>query len=96
MTTPTFAPLTKDEAMTEQYFHQPASCVYTVGPRGGITRKPVEVRRNGKTKTWKRSPDRFALPVKYGLYVYDTITENDVAGFCPASRCPVCHPETQS
>lgn len=28
---------------------------------------PIEVRRNGKTKYWKREPTRFRIPVKYGL-----------------------------
>ena len=30
-------------------------------------RTPVRARRNGKTKTWKTRPDRFKIPVKYGL-----------------------------
>jgi hypothetical protein len=90
---PTFAPLTKDEALTVQYLHKPSECVYQVGPRGGVTRKPVEFRRNGKTKTWKRSPERFAMPVKYGLYAYDTVTEHEAHLVCPASRCPVCNQE---
>jgi len=30
----------------------------------------LRVRRNGKTRTWKRSPDQFEIPVKYGLYDY--------------------------
>ena len=33
-------------------------------------------RRNGKTKTWKKNPERFAIPVKYGLKTYSTITED--------------------
>lgn len=32
-------------------------------------------RRNGATRTWKRSPERFRLPVKYGLHAYDAVTE---------------------
>lgn len=35
-------------------------------------------RRNGQTQTWKRSPERFRVPVKFGLYRYDQIT-NDIA-----------------
>jgi hypothetical protein len=40
-------------------------------------------RVNGKVKTWKRQPERFQIPVKYGLYVYGYITEkniNEIAG----------------
>jgi len=31
---------------------------------------PVRARRNGKTRTWKTRPDRFQIPVKYGLKSY--------------------------
>lgn len=31
---------------------------------------PIQVRRNGATKRWKRQPDQFRVPVKYGLYDY--------------------------
>jgi hypothetical protein len=94
MSTPAFAPLTKDEALTEQYFHAPADCVpASVGPRGGVTpAKPRVWRRNGQTKTWKRSPERFALPLKHGLYAYDTVTEREAHYVCPEHRCPVCNP----
>lgn len=36
----------------------------------------LRVRRNGKTRTWKRTPERFEIPVKYGLYQY-AIIDND-------------------
>lgn len=29
--------------------------------------KWYDVRRNGRTKLWKREPDRFSIPVKCGL-----------------------------
>jgi|TARA_R100000789_G_C2924934_1_gene127475 hypothetical protein len=32
-------------------------------------------RINGQLKTWKRTPNRFKLPVKHGLYAYDYITQ---------------------
>ena len=41
----------------------------------------VRCRRNGKTKTWKRSPDRFQIPVKHGLYDYGYITEDNANAF---------------
>jgi hypothetical protein len=91
MSSPTFAPLTKDEAMTVSELHQPSECVRTVGPKGGVKSTPRIWRRNGQTKTWKRSPERFALPVKHGLYAYDTITEDYAQLVCPADRCPVCN-----
>lgn len=38
---------------------------------------PVRVRRNGKTKTWKRSPEKFRIPVKHGLRTCFYITEQN-------------------
>lgn len=32
------------------------------------TDRPIEVRRMGNTKRWKRDPERFRVPVKYGMY----------------------------
>ena len=37
-------------------------------------------RRNGVTKTWKRDPFRFRIPIKCGLYVYDEITNDSDVG----------------
>ena len=39
---------------------------------------PQRWRVNGKVKRWKRSPDRIQVPLKYGLYGYDYLTENDL------------------
>jgi hypothetical protein len=38
--------------------------------KGKETGASLEVRRNGKTKTWKTRPGEFRIPVKYGLYEY--------------------------
>lgn len=35
---------------------------------------PLRARRNGKNKTWKKKPDYFEIPVKYGLKTYFKIT----------------------
>ena len=42
-------------------------------PREGRT--PERWRVNGALKLWKRSPERFRLPVKHGLYAYAYIDE---------------------
>jgi len=31
---------------------------------------PARARRNGRTKTWKRQPGAFRIPVKHGMYDY--------------------------
>jgi hypothetical protein len=38
---------------------------------------PRECRVNGNTKTWKRRPEAFRVPVKEGLYQYSYITESN-------------------
>ena len=40
-----------------------------------------KVRRNGKTQQWKTRPSEFRIPVKYGLYVYDAVTEKNLDQF---------------
>jgi hypothetical protein len=41
------------------------------------TRGQAEVRRNGKTKTWKTRPGEFQIPVKYGMYDCFYITDRN-------------------
>ena len=33
---------------------------------------------NGKVKTWKTKPEKVQVPVKYGLYGHDYVTENEL------------------
>lgn len=57
--------------------HIPASAV-----TAGLNRRDVgRVQRwrvNGKVQTWKRDAGRVRVPVKYGLYAYDAVTELDI------------------
>lgn len=39
---------------------------------------PQRWRVNGKPKTWKRSPNKVRVPVKWGLKTCDYITERDL------------------
>ena len=39
---------------------------------------PQRWRVNGKVRRWKRDPDRIQVPIKYGLWGYDVITEDDL------------------
>lgn len=48
-------------------------------------------RRSGNTKTWKRTPERFQIPVKHGLYDHSYITNEDHNFYLP-EECPHCHP----
>lgn len=33
---------------------------------------------NGKPKTWKTRPEQVSVPIKHGLYSYDTLTHRDL------------------
>jgi hypothetical protein len=57
--------ITKEQAMTESNFF-----IYDNG-------KCRHWRRNGQTKTWKTRPDEFKVPVKYGLYAYGYVTQDN-------------------
>lgn len=52
--------VTKEQAMTRHFFKD------DMGHRW---------RANGKCQVWVRSPERFKLPVKFGLWEYTYITE---------------------
>ncbi len=63
--------ITKEQAADPKNVHFDSLFDTTVGGR------LITWRRNGKTQTWKRTPTRFRIPVKYGLYVYGEITEKN-------------------
>ena len=43
-----------------------------------VKRKYVRLKINGKPKTWKTRPNQVKVPVKYGLYEYFYLDENDL------------------
>lgn len=53
--------ITKEQALTENMFHD---------------EKCNNWRRNGRTQTWKREPNAFRVPVKFGLYDYGQISNH--------------------
>lgn len=82
--------ITKEQALTCTSFKQTTELTGTVKPvYGSISRifvadggikllpKPINWRANGKCKTWKRTPERFQLPIKHGLYNYGYITNEN-------------------
>lgn len=40
-------------------------------------KQPLKCRRNGATKVWKTRPEEFKIPVKYGMYNYFYIDQNN-------------------
>lgn len=52
------------------------------------SRGPQRWRRNGRTQRWKRDPERFRIPVKFGFYDYGQITNDIAHRFHAAESCP--------
>ena len=44
-------------------------------------------RVNGKVQTWKRDESRIRVPIKYGLYAYDALTEDYLGLFHKENEC---------
>lgn len=80
--------ITKDESIVSVEFHY-GECQRRHGPRGGITFHQIRFRRNGKTKTWVRSPLEFRIPVKRGLREYGYITQTNASDFHTAEQCEI-------
>lgn len=80
--------ITYEQALTADRFHEDG-CTETVGPRGGVTRRVYEWRRNGMTQTWKTRPGKFRVPVKYGMRSYGNIWDGDADRFHVESECPL-------
>ena len=66
--------ITKEQAM-----EQPSD-IYMLG-EFDYQGAPVRWRANGQCKTWKTRPSEFRLPVKYGAYDYDYITQDNAKWF---------------
>lgn len=82
--------ITKEDALTATEFHEDGCYRDPDGPRGGRGKEHVlRYRRNGKTQTWKRDPDKFRIPVKRGLKEYANITEIYQTSFHTAETCPL-------
>jgi hypothetical protein len=82
--------ITKAQAIESREFHA-GSCTRHVGPRGGVTEKTEVWRRKGQTQLWKTRPDDFRVPVKYGLYGYGSIYNNNDVHV--PEDCPLNDPE---
>lgn len=83
--------ITKEQALTATRFHDP-------GTRACDSKRgPIVWRRNGATKTWKRDPERWQVPVKFGMYDYGYINNTIADGFHVEEDCPAlqgeAHPE---
>lgn len=55
--------------------------------------KCQRVRRNGKTRTWKKDLERFCFPGKWGLRDYPHITNDNAHLFHAPDDCPLLKAE---
>lgn len=63
--------VTKEQAMTEREFYINTS-------QFPVRQSKVDCwRANGKCQTWKTRPEEFKLPIKFGLYSYGYLTNNN-------------------
>ena len=84
--------ITHEQAMNADFFHA-NGCTFTAGPRGGSHLHVEMWRRNGRTQTWKREPDRFRIPIKHGMYAYGSIVNWNADLFHTPDECPALREE---
>lgn len=81
--------LTEYQIANAHAFHF-GECKRIVGPRGGVTITREVWRRNGSTKRWKRQPNRFSIPVKYGFRgPYTYVTDDNAHMFHAEAACDI-------
>ena len=85
--------LTKEDAVSKNEFHLTHvegrdGCRKIQKPRS-TQKRIVQVRRNGRTKTWKTRPNEWRIPVVYGLKGYFQIRQYDAGDFHTPDHCPV-------
>ena len=88
--------ITREQAERTTEFHQVLNrSEDSTLPANGQTFKHNVWRVSGKCKTWKRTPERFEVPVKYGMYQSSVVTnDSDTTGLngfvLTAETCHVC------
>lgn len=58
----------------------------------GTDKHPLRARVSGKCKLWKRSPERFEIPMKHGLYDSGYVTETNKQDWCANEEDAMLHP----
>lgn len=87
--------LTVEQALALKYgdyVHYDCHCKHRYHKRTGKALVPIIVievwKVNGKVKRWKRTPGKFMVPIRRGLYTYDYITEWNYENYHLPEDCP--------
>lgn len=82
--------VTKEQALKEDIFHW-GECRLIIGPKGGQRIKQDVWRRNGETKLWKKRPEEFSVPLKWGMGYnrrqYTYLTQDDAKDWHTVGEC---------
>jgi hypothetical protein len=91
--------ITKEKALEKAKYRcelHYGPCTKTIGPRGGEYLNIETWRVSGQVKTWKRQPEKFSFPIKYGMYknhVVDNYFFCNAEDFHFADECPLLNHE---
>lgn len=77
--TETYAPITQEQAIEAPAFHHNTEVYAAGGCR--------VYKRNGTTQLWKRKPDAFRTPIKFGLKGTAQLTQDNASHFHLPSDC---------
>lgn len=84
-------PITKEQAINAHMFHY-GTCTRVIGPRGKVTERTEQWRRNGKTQVWVTRPNDYRVPIKYGLKRCSQLLPSDAEVFHTVEDCPLNDP----
>ncbi len=81
---------TATEFHAEMMYGRSVTPVTCTTPGFAANGKSLRARRNGRTQRWKRQPERFSIPVKFGMRARDQfrIDETEARHWHAAEDCP--------
>lgn len=69
--------------------HRDGFCTREIGPRGGVKVSTQVWRFSGQPQVWKRQPEKFRIPIKYGMYESWEVNQDNMGQFHTDSDCPL-------
>lgn len=88
--------LTRDRALEIAHargtFHRDGYCIRSIGIKGAVKEKRQLWRTNGAPQLWKRTPEKFRVPIKHGLNQCWEINQDNLSEFHADNDCPLNAP----